>query len=63
MTKECQRCREPFECRNENIIECECIQFRIPAEVYQYISNKQKRFSKELIKERQRSPKLSAVPE
>jgi hypothetical protein len=40
MTKICPHCQKKFECRNDNIMECECIHVILSKEAYQYISSR-----------------------
>ncbi len=40
MIKECPRCQRAFECKNDNILECDCVKVVISKETYDYISQK-----------------------
>ena len=67
MEKICPRCNTAFDCRSDNIMECDCINVVISPESYQYISEKYDdclctKCLKQIEAERQRSQKLSAVP-
>lgn len=67
MKKKCSRCNLRFECQNDNIMNCDCINIIIPKYVYGYIKKNYTdclcvKCIEELKTERQRSPRLSAVP-
>ena len=40
MTKICPHCHCEFECRNDNIIECDCVHVTLSQEALAYISNR-----------------------
>ncbi len=40
MKKNCPRCNTLFECRNENIMECDCIKIILSHHDQQYIAQK-----------------------
>ena len=68
MKKICPRCKNAFECREDNITKCTCSKIDIPNDVYEYIKEKYSdclciKCLKEIKMERQGSPKLSAAPE
>ena len=68
MEKKCPRCNAAFLCQNDNIMECDCIHVVISQEDYHYIRNNYNdclctKCLYEIKTERQRSPKLSAVPQ
>ncbi|MBP8789939.1 MAG: cysteine-rich CWC family protein [Breznakibacter sp.] len=66
MEKECPRCHKPFICKVDDISKCFCSAVVLPGDVYQFIKNNYstclcEKCLKELISERQRSPKPTAV--
>ncbi|WP_072998454.1 cysteine-rich CWC family protein [Mariniphaga anaerophila] len=66
MIKTCPVCNETFECRNDDILKCDCIEVILSKEDYEYVrSNYSDCLCKKCLinikTERQRSPKLSAV--
>lgn len=68
MEKICPRCNSSFECRNDNILECDCNTVMLSGEDYQHISKNYTdclciKCLNQIKTERQRSPKLSAVPQ
>lgn len=67
MKKQCPRCHKTFECNDHNIKDCDCTKVKLSPESYEYISHTYEdclciECLKEIEKEQQRSPKLSAVP-
>ena len=40
MTKICPRCQCEFECRNDNVLECDCVHVILSKEALDYISSR-----------------------
>lgn len=67
MMKKCPRCKGDFECNDTNIEACQCKSINLSSQAYQYIRGNYTdclclACLQQIEKERQCSPKLSAVP-
>jgi hypothetical protein len=40
MTKICPHCQKKFECRNDNVLECDCVHVILSREALDYISSR-----------------------
>ncbi|SMO34980.1 Cysteine-rich CWC [Saccharicrinis carchari] len=67
MKKKCPRCKGSFECKGSNIQKCQCKSIKLSSQAYQFIRDNYTdclclACLQQIEKERQCSPKLSAVP-